>query len=237
MDTISVPAAAKAIGTTAPRVWRAVDRLGIQPSKGPRGRLLDRAQFEQIRRSLGYVPDVPGLNRENLLALAALARRPFGVRSARVLAESAGISPTTASRVLKELTNQGLVERTEPMLAEGSARNAVVYALNRHNPRWHELAEAVTSVDLPRRAGAKHVSPPKRVPPRLGHHFWNATPGNLRLPEQADFVAARLLRTNDPEAVAWAALNLPSESIRKVAELRGLSERERGWLRNIASTR
>ena len=235
MDTISVPQTALRLGTTPPRVWRALDHLGIEPAKGRRGHFLDPEEFEQIRRHLGNVPDVAGLDRESLLALAALNRRPFGVRSARALARSAGISPTTASRVLAELTDQGLVERTEPTLAEGSARKTVVFTIKRDNPRWAQIVEDLKAVDVPSRGVTIPTSRAKRVPTRLRHHFWNATPANLKLPEQADFVAARLLRTNDPEAVAWAALNLPVESILKVSDLRGLSPRERGWLRNMAA--
>jgi len=76
---------------------------------------------------------------------------------------------------------------------------------------------------------------PKTVPPRLRHHFWNATGRELSLPENADYVAARLLRSDDPDAVSWAARSLPAASIEKTARLRGLSERQRGWLRVVAA--
>lgn len=229
-----MPQVASLLDTSVPRVRRAMGRLGLEPSAGRRGRLLNQGQVEVLRRHLGHVLPVSGLSRESVLVLAALNRRPLGVRSARAIARSAGTSATVAARAIKVLTGRGLVERAERVLAEGAATKATVYSLNRRSPEWPGIAAAVRRTELPagKTASGREA---KRVPSRLRHHFWNATPETLRLPENADFVAARLLRTNDPEALSWACAHLPSTSIEKVASLRGLSKRDRGWLRQVAA--
>lgn len=236
MDTISVPRLAAQLGTSAARVSRALDRLGIKPRRGPRGRLLDDGQVRELRQALGVVPPVAelagaGLSRSQFLALAGLDRRPLGVRSARALARTTGLSPTAAVAALGALEAAHLAERVELTLAEGRARRVPVWRLNRDSPRWPRLAPLIGRVELPAKAPRPAA---KQVPARLRHHFWNATPSRLRLPEHADYVAARLLQSSDPEAIAWASSHLPRSAIARAAGLRGLTARERGFLRTLA---
>lgn len=221
------------MGTSVPRVQRAIARLGIVPVREGRGRRLTPNQVGALRDHLGFAPHVPGISREGMFVLAALNARPLGLRSLRAIARAAGVSPTTASRLLHHLVADGLVEARHERLAEGAVTDAVIYTPNRDSQQW---ARIVTSLRLVVPPGPAQPRPePKTVPRRLWHHFWNANPSSLRLPADADYIAARLLRSDDPGAVSWAAASLPASSIEKVAALRGLSERDRGWLRRLAA--
>lgn len=229
MDTMSLADAARQLGTSIPRLQRATDRLGIDTGTGY-GRKVTQGQFDILRKHLGYAPTVEGLSRQGVLVLAALNRRPLGARSARALSRSAGVSPTVASRLIIQLSEEGLVNQQQRRVAERSARDITVLHINRKSPRWAAIREAVRKTQLP----APHSPPtPKQVPQRLWHHFWNASPNELKLPKNSDFVAARLLRSKDPEALSWAVTHLDPSSIRKVAKLRGLDNRERGWIRHL----
>jgi len=150
MDTLSVAQVARELGVSVPRVQRAIRSLGIQPEHGPRGRRLGPRHVQLLRERLGAVPSVRGVTRETVMVLAALDRRPFGVRSARAIARQTGLSPTTTSKVIKALVSSGLVTRSVEVLAEGRAKTATVYYLNRRAPAWPGLANAVCRTELPK---------------------------------------------------------------------------------------
>ena len=48
------------------------------------------------------------------------------------------------------------------------------------------------------------------------------------------FIARRLLRTQDPEGLAWGAAHLKPNDWRKGAEARGLGESVRAMAKNLA---
>lgn len=71
MDTVSATDLARELGTSVPRVTRAVKRLGIE-AKLPSGRFaIAAADAERLRAELGRSPMVPGLTRPEVRALAA----------------------------------------------------------------------------------------------------------------------------------------------------------------------
>lgn len=229
--TVSILEAARLLRSSPKRVAKAMRRLGIPGSPGARGRILSRVEVEALSDALGCVPTVEGVSRERLRVLTALSRRPLGVRSARALARAASVSPTVASRILNEMVQEGLVTVTPTTLAEGKAIIADVYTLNRQHAQWRLLAKPVRQVRLPVPASP---APAKVVPIRLRHHFWNANSSALKIPENASYVAGRLVPSRDPEAVAWALAHLDSASIQKVARSRGISPSERGWVQVVA---
>lgn len=162
--------------------------------------------------------------------LAALDRRPLGVRSARAIARDTGLSPTTAGKVLAHLCATGWCNLEVLRLTEGVVVDAPVVSLDR-DPRWSSVSSTVRQTTFPERR------PPRgspRVPRRLWHHFWNAPAAHLSLPEDAEYVAGRLLLSHDPQAIAWAYANVDRATIGRVAGKRGLEQRTRGWLRNLA---
>ncbi len=164
--------------------------------------------------------------------LSALDLSPFGFRSARAAASAAGVSATTAAKALPVLVASGLVtESTKPMLDSGRVTRGTVYEANRTSDEWRSACDDIRSTHLP---DSRKSTEPKLVPRRFWHLFWNASPLKLPISEHADFIASRMLLSQNPQAVAWAALHLPARSIANTAKLRHVSAGDRAWLKNLA---
>lgn len=215
-----------------PRLTRAIRDLEIIPARQGNERRLTASQYAALRKRLGFAPQVVGLTREEMFVLAALNLHPLGLRSMRAVARSASVSPTTASRAVTHLRSMGLVSMRTERVVEGEARDVTVTRVASLNPAWIEIAPAVRKVVLPE--GHQRGTPAKAIPQRLWHHFWNAEPSKLRLPSDSDYVAARLLRSEDPQALSWAASHLDKASIGKVARLRGVDGRRRSLILHLA---
>jgi hypothetical protein len=126
-DTYSLAAAARALGTSAPRVRRGVDRLGMPVERAASGVFrLTQQQVDELARELGVTSSVPGLSQVEARVLAALSRSPRGVASVREAGRRAGVSPTATARALARLTTDDLVTQTPTMLARGRAAAAAV---------------------------------------------------------------------------------------------------------------
>jgi hypothetical protein len=234
MDTLSASAAARRLGTSVPRVQRAIRRLGLAVERGHGGRVrLDEAQLEQLAGELGVVPSVDALSRVETQVLAALARAPRGLASARAVARRAGVSPTAAAAALRSLADRGLARAEEEWVAAGRARRLEVVRADVTSPAWPELA--------PRLAGVRFLSreasrPPARVPSRLRHLFWNADPGRLDVHAHGAYIAQRLLTSGDLDSLAWGRRALTAADWRQAAATRGLSPRQRALARNLAAS-
>src|ERR1700722_9049023 len=101
MDTYSLAAAARALGTSAPRVRRAVDRLGMPVERTVSGVFrLTPSQVDELAFELGVALPTLDWSRTETQVLAALSRSPRGVASVREAARRAGVSPTAAVRAL-----------------------------------------------------------------------------------------------------------------------------------------
>jgi DNA-binding transcriptional ArsR family regulator len=214
--------AARALGTSVPRVLRAARRGAVPTvSRGNRTMFLPEA-VEQLRRRWGWAPPIPGLRREEVMALAALSRRPLGLASARALGRAAGLSPTTAAHVLRRLHEAGYVDRSVVSVVEGRVRRLPVWTVRFGSPEWLVVAGRVgaTVLPLPPRRDR-----PRRVPRRLGHLFWNEDLDRLRLDRHASLVAGRILRADDPEGLAWAREGLPPGALEAASRSRGLDPR------------
>jgi DNA-binding Lrp family transcriptional regulator len=208
MDTYSLSAAARALGTSAPRVKRAVDRLEMRVDRTASGAFrLTQGQVDELARELGTMPLLPDLSPIEVKVLAALSRSPRGVASVREAARRAGVSPTAASRALVRLASDGLITATPTMLARGHATEATVYQVRFGSPQWIELAPAIARVRLPVNHEQRHA---KRVPPYLLHLFWNAAPSQLDVQASSPFIARRLITSFDPDGLAWGTANLPA---------------------------
>lgn len=226
---MSASAVAVELGASLPRVVRAARRLGLDSRKGAGRLALTPQQLERLRGELGVAVRVPGLSPMQAATLAALARAPLGLPSARAVAACAGISPTAASRAIESLATQGLVRREPTLLAAGRARRVVMLHANRHHPRYCELAPALRRVLPPRRA-REHT-----VPRRLAHLFWNTHPAQLEVSHGGPYIARRLLRTLDPDGLGWGARNLRGEDWRAGAEARGLEPAVKALALNLAA--
>lgn len=232
MDTYSLAAAGRVLGTSSPRVRRAVDRLGLPGGRDRAGVFhLTRRDIDKLARELGVTAPVPGLTRTQAQVLAALSRSPRGLASVREAARRAGVSPTAAGRALARLSGLGLTTAKPMMLARGQASQVLVYRVRFGSDAWAALAPAVAKVRLRERAGGQRAT---RVPPHLRHLFWNTAPAQLDVATSALYIARRLITADDPDGLAWGAANLPANAWEHAALTRGLDPAHRALARNLA---
>lgn len=233
MDTYSLAEAARRLGTSPPRIRRAVDRLGWPAEQDSSGVFhLTEEQVSELARELGVTRLIPpGMSRTDARVLAALSRSPRGVSSAREAARRAGVSPTAAGRALARLVTRGLITRTLMMLARGHAREVTVYQVRFGSEEWLALAPVVAKVQLPELASRSRA---RRVPPHLLHLFWNTAPAQLDIANAAPYIARRLLMAFDPDGLAWGTVNLPASAWEHAAATRGLEPAQRALARNLA---
>lgn len=232
MDTYSAAEAARRLGTSVPRVQRAIGRAGMTVARRPGGRVrLTERQLEALSAELGVVPRVEGLSRIETRVLAALARAPRGLISVRAVARRAGISPTAAGTAVRSLTGRGLVRREREWVASGRARELELIRADVTATEWAELAPRLAAVALP----AVPAEPrPTRVPNRLAHLFWNADLSRIDVRTQGGYLAERLLSTGDLDGLAWGSRALTRADWEQAARNRGLSARERALAHNLA---
>lgn len=231
MDTYSAAAAASELGTSTPRVLRAVQNLGLTVPRSESGVLaINSEQLAVLAVQLGPAGPV-GLTRVQARVLAALARSPRGLASVRSVARRAGVSPTAAGRALRALTGMDLVRARQVTLPLGRATLTVVYTAAVDHPRWHELASALARITQAGTAGREIA---KVVPYYLRHLFWNTAPSQLNVATSAPFIAKRLLRSGDLDGLAWGATHLPQSAWGRAARARGLPPRDRALAANLA---
>ncbi len=233
---VAVVVAAGRLGVPPTRVLAAVRASQVGATKDARGRWrLPAGTVAALTARWGAVPRrCDGLDREPMLVLAALTRRPRGLASARAVAAAAGVSPTTASRCLKALAERGLVAaRKESRILRGAAVTTPVWRVCWRAPGWEGRLPALGEVVLP----ARGTPPPAwSLPEHVWHLVWNADPRMVVLPDDAAFVAGRVLDAADPEAEAWAARALPAEAWERAAAFRGRSSRQRAVARQMAAS-
>ncbi len=225
MDTtIGTAELARTLGSAVPRVHRAVARGLVQPlpSDGRHGLRFDPAAVDRLRAAWGYAPPVPGLTREQVLVLAVLVRRPLGVRSARIVARAAGISPTTASAALHRLEEAGYVQHRAVRTVEARVVDLPVWTIDWRSERWWQVAAQVETAILPARR-SRPRGRRTRVPARLWHLFWDTDPAQLDPVRHGVYIADRILQSTDNQALAWLAAAVPPEALRSVARRRGLT--------------
>jgi len=232
MDTISASEAARRLGTSLPRIRRAIERLGLEVEQRRGGRVrLSESQLERLRSELGVVPSIDGLSRVETQVLAALARAPRGLATGRAVSRRAGVSPTAAAGALRSLVERGLVRREREWIAAGRAREVELVRANVTAPEWPSLAPRLAAVRLP---AGREPRRPSRLPARLRHLFWNADPNRLDLHAHGGYVAERLLSSHDLDGLAWGACALTARDWEQAARNRGLSAEERALARNFA---
>lgn len=232
MDSmLTAPELARELGVSLPAAHRLMDAHGV-PSPG-RGRVrrAPRSLLGAALRDRGAVRDtVPGFSASRLRVLAALSRAPWGLRSARHIAERAGVSPTVASRELRELGRLGLVAQRQRVVALDRARVRSEWATD--TARWPAtLFGAVNRVVLPRPTTRRSRTGPG-VPKRFAHLFWNADVGALDTNADASFIAGRMLASSNVDAWNWALSNLPPSDIDRATSRRGVDPATRALVRN-----
>src|SRR4051794_34578690 len=141
LDTLpkgmSAAETARRLGTSVPRVKRAIERLGLGVETHLGGRVvIDRRQFKRLRHELGVKTEVADLSSTEVAVLSALAYSPFGLVSSRAVAQRARISPTSASQALKRLEQERLALRERTWVAAGRAREQEIVRANYSSPQW-----------------------------------------------------------------------------------------------------
>jgi DNA-binding MarR family transcriptional regulator len=230
MDTISGAGLARELGTSVPRIGRAVERLKIDARQTNGHLALTQKQAERIRQALGVTRAVKGLTRSEALALAALRSAPFGLVSARAVARRGSLSPTAAARALNSLRSRDLVFRTRETVAAGRAREMEVWRANVTHPRWRDMDPILDQIEPARESEA----PPDRVPRHLHHLFWNTAQSQLDLDHAGAYIARRLLQMMDIQGLAWGAQTLAPDDWLQGARARGLDPKVRQLAHNLA---
>ena len=234
MDMYIASEIARLLGTSIPRVQRAIRRLQLRGHRGGDGRMRFTSEaVDRLREELGVTPTLPGFSLIELRVLAALVRAPLGVTSVRALAGRAGISPTAASHAVLRLIERGLVLREERMLAAGSARLMTVMRANVLAAEWPRLAPVLARVIAPRQQ-SKHT---RQVPRHLRHLFWNTDRSQMDTENAGGYIARRLLSTGDFEGLAWGSTQLSAADWEHAANSRGITPEQQALAHNIAASR
>jgi hypothetical protein len=234
---MSAAEAARQLGTSVPRVKRAIERLGLDVQTHPGGRVqIGSRQFERLRRELGVRQRIGDLAPTEVAVLAALARTPLGLVSERAVATRAAVSPTSAGTALEQLEARGLVVRERTWLPAGRARKEEVIRANYGAADWPQLAPQLSKVEPPK---ARAPKPRRRqtVPPHLRHLFWNTAKSQLDVDRAGGYIARRLVQAGDVEGLAWGAANLRPDDWMHAARTRGLDVRDRALATNLAQAR
>jgi len=210
------------LSTTVPRVLRAATSGLVPSSRRGNRTLFDQDAVDTLRALWGVTPRHSDLTSEQLKILAALSRRPNGLRSARAVARAAGVSPTTASRELDRLTRRELVRQNTTRIASGRVTDVTVWEIKWGSVEWLAKASEVSAVVLPDTPRRPRVS---RVPAGLGHLFWNEDLRQLDTEQDATLIAERILLSTDPEGLAWMVDALPAANIAAAAHMRGVDVR------------
>lgn len=160
-----------------------------------------------------------------------------GLDSTAAAARASGLSWAAASRALSELESLGMIGRqtwTEPW--RWTVRQRSVWTPAVHSPAYQAAEAQIRHVKLPAQPPAEvHTG---TLPERFWSLFWNhPDPAKLRLPDDGDYIANRLL--NGPSALAalWASVYLPSESLRACLPLRSTKPHTRDLILNALTHR
>ncbi len=235
MDSRSTGDVAILTGLSIPAVHRAVARFGVAVETTAGGHLrFGSKTVTALVEAVGAAPVVDRYSRQDLFVLRALSLAPLGLRSRRAVARAARVSPTTAGDVLDRMVSEGLVRREHGTFAEGVATEGELWLLAYDNPGWLELAPVAATVVLPRDRRVR-PRPARSVPRRLHHLFWNAEPSMLDVKRDGEYIAARLLLSDDAQGLAWAARHLPAAALEAVARNRAATNEIKAIARNLAS--
>ncbi|WP_419839814.1 hypothetical protein [Candidatus Poriferisodalis sp.] len=176
------------------------------------------------------------LRRAERLVLAAVASR-HGIRSVAAAAAAAGVSWSAARGALDALVARDAVRhRRWKQSWRGGVREVGAWELNVASADFEDLVAQTAQVRLPPQSPpAEHSGP---LPPQFWPLFWNhPAPSQLRLPDDADYVANRLVNGPSPVAALWASVHLPTDALQGCLRLRSTRARRRHLIENQLAAR
>ncbi len=224
MDT-TAPDLARELGVSLPAVHRALDSLGVPRAGRGHARQIPDGTLAWLLATRGAAPRHATPAAE-LRVLAALSRAPLGLPSARSVAAQAGVSTTTASKVLHHLAATNLVSQASFDVASSRARRELRWKAN--TPGWpDDLRRAVRRTRLPHQETS--AAP---LPRSLHHLFWNADVSNLAPGVDGSYMAGRLLEAPDIRAWRWALANISPRDIDKAMSRRRVNPRIKALVAN-----
>lgn len=214
------------LGVSAPAARRISDALEMTGKPAGEGRLAallhqhhDLVQALRDRLPATFDPQdnpVADLSRGQRAVMGVLRNRIRGTALDQVAAE-AGLSEDHARRCLKSLAERGYTRCEEASVPWGyGSLKLPLWSLDLNE-------ECVTAMAyLPPRPDKVDRSCPEQVPPEFWSLFWSGSSAkDLRLPEDAFFVATTLLDGPDPVARTWALRCLPEEALQRCRKMRG----------------
>ena len=217
---------ARELDVSAPaarRIAAALEMTRQPPGEGRLKALMHQPSdpAEAIRSRLPCTFDadaghVVGLSRGQRAVMGILRSRIRGITLSQVATE-ARLSEDHARRCLNALVDKGFARREHGSVPWGyGSLKTVLWSL--------ELSEeCITALAyLPPRPRQENDTCGERVPPEFWSLFWNgASAKDLRLPDNAFFVATTLLDGPDPVARTWALRCLPLDALRRCRDMRG----------------
>ena len=219
-------ALARELGVSAPAARRISAALEMTGRPAGEGRLVallhqhhDPSQALRDRLPATFDPDhdpVADLSRGQRAVMGVLRNRVRGAAVDQVAAE-AGLSEDHARRCLKSLVERGYARCEEASVPWGyGSLRLPLWSLDLNE-------ECITAMAyLPPQPAKVDRACPERVPPEFWSLFWSGSSAkDLRLPEDAFFVAATLLDGPDPVARTWALRCLPEEALQRCRTMRG----------------
>ena len=207
-----------------------------------------RALHEKCRTVEGKQPDIAEgvgasddksarpLGRVERLVLGATVSQP-GLRSVAAVAAAAGVSWSAARGALHSLSARSAVRfRTWNQTWRDGIREVGAWEPDVASEDFEELLAQTACVNLPLQSSpAEHSG---TLPPQHWHLFWDhPDPSALRVPDDAAYVANRLLNGPSASAAIWAAARLPEDALGACVSLRSTQTATRALIRNSLAHR
>jgi len=235
-ESWSTPELAAWLGTSIHRIHRAAVAAHLKPSRTSQGHLRFSGEDAiTLLHLLGRTPSRDDFTREEFFVLAALWRRPFGLRSARLVARAARVSTATAVKALSALDRQGFVEHRSVWVSEAVATLVTVWVIRLDPfPFTDDLARSLSSTVLP---STRPAPAQTRVPARFKTVFWNSDLRRLTVEANANVICQSILEQSNVDALGWAIQVLPKSAFETLAgRQRGTTPKLRRLAADIAAS-
>ena len=218
--------------STARRVSRVLRSLPAPPGSPSRVAALVSKQTPHTTDSR-HDP-LAGSPEAHRLILSALRVRLHGA-PASMLAHKTSLSLSHTRKSLRQLEQSGFVRRRLTHIRWGYGRRKVSIWELTTTPQT--IAALTRLPPLPAGSQTQTVEEPIGVPPEHWSVFWSGvSAGDLRLPDDAVYVADTMIGGPSPRARNWALTHLPIEALQELRTMRGYDSGEYAGILDAAIT-